>query len=424
MKITINTIGTRGDVQPYVALGKGLKQAGHEVCILTHQIFEDFVKEHGLDFYPIALDPREVLVEEAIAELGNNMLPIMRWLDEHFKPVVADVFKLTLETNRDTDLMLNAGLYFVGWHVAEKLNIPAIGAYLWPALPSRYIPPTKGEEAPGWFPAKGAYNYWSTKIANQIFFNMLRSTVNDSRRDILDLPALSARYYWSVDSLKSSTPFIYGYSPLVIPKPADWGNAHQVTGYWFLDAARGYQPDQKLRDFLVSGTPPVYIGFGSMVDHERAEAVRIVVDALKMIGQRGIMLSDWSGLDSADLPDSILHIETVPHDWLFPQMAAVVHHGGAGTTAAGLRAGVPSVIVPSFGDQFFWGNRIHELGVAAKPIPRKELTAEKLAKALQQVIGNQAIRENAKQVGEQIRTENGVEKAVMMIERYILDGHF
>jgi sterol 3beta-glucosyltransferase len=424
MKITINTIGTRGDVQPYVALGKGLQQAGHEVCIVTHQIFESFVTEHGLDFYPILLDPREVLIEQALTELGNNTMRIMRWLEKNFKPAMVDVFKLTLEANRDTDLMLNSGLYFPGWHVAEKLNVPAIAAYLWPAIPSRYIPPTKGDEAPTWFPAKAAYNYWSTKIANQFFFNMLRSAVNDCRRDILELPALSARYYWGIDAPHSDIPFIYGYSPLVIPKPADWGDAHQVAGYWFLDAEEDYQPDDALRDFLAGGAPPVYVGFGSLVDHEREEAIRIVIDALAMIGQRGIMLSDWSGLDAFDLPDTLLTIDSVPHDWLFPRVAAVVHHGGAGTTAAGLRAGVPGVVIPAFGDQFFWGNRIHELGVAAKPIPRKELTAEKLAGALRQVIDDQTVRENAARVGKQIQVEGGIERAVRMIENYVRNGRF
>ncbi|MBT3337643.1 MAG: glycosyltransferase family 1 protein [Anaerolineae bacterium] len=424
MKITINTFGTRGDVQPYIALGKGLQQVGHEVCVVSHQIFESFVKEHGLDFYPIDLDPREVLVNQAVAELGNNMLRIMRWMEKNFKLALEEIFKVTLDANRDADLMLNSGLSFAGWHVAEKLELPAIATYLWPAIPSRYIPPLMGKKSPSWQPLKGLSNYWSTKISNQTFFNLLLSSVNECRRDILDLPALSKKFYWKIDSPRGATPFVYGYSPLVIPKPVDWGDNQQVAGYWFLDAAEDYQPDDALRDFLASGPPPIYVGFGSMIDHEREEAVQIVADALQMIGQRGIMLSDWSGFDSADLPDSILKVESVPHEWLFPQMAAVVHHGGAGTTAAGLRAGVPSVIVPSFGDQFFWGNRIHEMGVGSQPIPRKKLTAEKLAKALQQVIENQTIRENAKRIVEEIRAENGVEKAVQMIETYARDGHF
>ncbi len=424
MKITINTFGTRGDVQPYLALGKGLQQAGHEVCIISHQIFENFVKENGLDFYPIDLDPREVLINQAVSELGNNMLRIMRWMEKNFKLALREVFQITLDANRNSDLMLNSGLSFAGWHVAEKLDLPAIATYLWPAIPSRYIPPTLGKKAPSREPMRSTFNYWSTKISNQTFFNLLLPSVNECRRDILGLPALSRKFYWESDSPRGDTPFVYGYSSLVIPKPADWGDNQQVSGYWFLDTEENYQPSDALRNFLSSGPPPVYVGFGSMVDHEREEAIQIIIEALQMTGQRGIILSDWSGFDSASLPDSILSIESAPHDWLFPQMAAVVHHGGAGTTAAGLRAGVPSVVVPSFGDQFFWGWRIHELVIGAKPIPRKKLTAKKLADALQQIITNNVIRENAKQIGQKLRAEKGVEKAVNMIETYVRDGHF
>jgi sterol 3beta-glucosyltransferase len=424
MKITINTFGTRGDVQPYIALGKGLKQAGHEVSIVSHQIFKSFVEEHDLDFYPIDLDPREVLINQAISELGNNMLRIMRWMEKNFKLALQDIFQITLDANRDTDVMLNSGLSFAGWHVAEKLEVPAIATYLWPAIPSRYISPMLGQKSPSWEPLKSLSNYWSTKISNQTFFNMLLPSVNECRKNILDLPSLSARFYWEIDSPRGDTPFVYGYSSLVIPKPVDWGDNQQVSGYWFLDTEEDYQPNDALRDFLAIGPPPVYVGFGSMVDHEREEAIQIIVEALQMTGQRGIILSDWSGFDSDSLPDSILSIESAPHDWLFPQMAAIVHHGGAGTTAACLRAGVPSVIVPSFGDQFFWGWRIHELGIGAKPIPRKKLTTQKLADALQQLITNNTIMENAKRIWQKIYAEKGVENAVNMIETYVRDGYF
>jgi sterol 3beta-glucosyltransferase len=235
----------------------------------------------------------------------------------------------------------------------------------------------------------------------------------------LDLPPLSAAYYWRLDSASATVPMIYGYSPSVIPRPPDWGDYQQITGYWFLDGAQNYEPPAELADFLESGLPPVYVGFGSMVDHEREDMTRLVVEALGQAGQRAILLSGWSDLGSAVLPDFILRIDFVPHDWLFPRVAAVVHHGGAGTTAAGLRAGIPNVVVPFFADQPFWGWRVHNLGVGPKWIPRKKLTAEKLAAAIRQAVNDSTMIQRAEELGKRIRAEDGVRTAVQLVEQQL-----
>jgi sterol 3beta-glucosyltransferase len=423
MNITVNTLGTRGDIQPYIALSLGLQQAGHFVRILTHQIFEAFVKKHGLEVYPLQLDPRQVLVNQALSELGNNAIRVNRWMEENFKSALQYLFVETLNANRGADLILNSGLSFAGWHVAEKLNIPAIATYLWPVTPSRHFPAATGKIPPKWLPLGGIVNYLSTKLFNQLFFNLLLPSINRCREDLLDLRPLTRRDYWSLDSPGSPTPLIYGYSPVVVPKPPDWSGNQHISGYWFLDTARDYQPEKTLLDFLVDAPPPVYIGFGSMVDHEREEITQIVIGALREVNQRGILLGGWSGLGSRDLPDFIMQIHEVPHEWLFPKMAAVVHHGGAGTTATGLRAGVPSVIVPSFGDQFFWGWRVHELGAGPKPIPRKKLTVANLTRAIQQAINHDDMITKASRIGQQIRLENGVDTAVRMIDGFLKNGH-
>ena len=423
MKITVNTLGTRGDIQPYIALSLGLQQDGHSVRILTHQIFEAFVEEYGLDVYPLQLDPRQVLINQALSELGNNSIRINRWMERNFKDSLQYLFIATLNANRGADIMLNSGLSFAGWHVAEKLNIPAIATYLWPVTPSRHFPAATGKIPPKWLPFRGVVNYLSTKLFNQLFFNLLLSSVNQCRKDILDLKPLTRRDYWSLDSPGSSTPLIYGYSPVVVPRPPDWSGNQHISGYWFLDTAKDHQPEKTLLDFLANGPPPVYLGFGSMVDHEREEITQIVINALRETDQRGILLRGWSALGSGDLPDFILQINEAPHDWLFPKMAGVVHHGGAGTTAAGLRAGVPSVIVPMFGDQFFWGWCVRELGAGPEPIPRNKLTVANLTRAIQQAIYNDDIKNNASQIGQQIRAENGVEIAVSMIEGFVRNGH-
>jgi sterol 3beta-glucosyltransferase len=216
---------------------------------------------------------------------------------------------------------------------------------------------------------------------------------------------------------------IYGSSSSIVPKPPDWGDHQQIIGYWFLDSAEGYQPEDTLLDFLSDGSPPVYFGFGSMVDHEQDELTRIVLNALNESNQRGVLLGGWSGFSSGTFPDNVMQASAVPHDWLFPRIAAVIHHGGAGTTAAGLRAGVPSVIVPSFEDPYFWGWQVHKLGVGSEPIPRKKLTVGKLARVVQQVVNDDNIKTKASQVGQIISSENGVDVAIGMIERFARDGH-
>jgi sterol 3beta-glucosyltransferase len=423
MRITVNTFGTRGDVQPYIALGLGLQQSGHSVRIVTHQVFESFVKAYGLDFYPLAPNPRQVLVTQALSELGNNTVRITRWLKENFQSTLRDVFQATLDANRETDLMLNSGLSFAGWHVGKKLGIPALAAYLWPVTPSRHLPATTGEIPPDWLPFRGAVNYWSTKLSNQLFFNLLLSLTNQCREEVLDLRPLRPWDYWPLDSARTSAPIMYGYSPAVVPKPPDWRDQQQVTGYWFLDTPDDYHPDEELAGFLADGPPPVVIGFGSLVEHEGEAVNQLVIDALRETGQRGVLLGGWSELGLGELPDSVFRVDAAPHDWLFLRVAAVVHHGGAGTLAAGLRAGVPTVVVPSFGDQFFWGWRVAQLGAGPKPISRKELTAARLTSAIQQAIDDEVMRDKAAQIGQQIRAENGVETAVRLIEGFARDGH-
>lgn len=423
MQITINTFGTRGDIQPYIALGLGLRQAGHPVRIVTHRIFESFVRTYGLDFYPLGVDPREVLISQNLAELGNNPVRITRWLNEKFKPVLREIFEATLAANRDAELMLNSGLSFAGWHVAEKLHIPSMAAFLWPMTPSRHLFGAIGKIPPTWLPFRGMINYYTTKLFNQLFYNLLLPSVNDCRKEVLSLRPMRPREYWMLDSPQSATSIIYGYSPTIVPKPSDWCSNQQICGYWFLDSAKEYRAEETVLDFLAAGPPPVYVGFGSMVDHEREEISRTVIAALEKSNRRGVLLGGWGALGSGNLPSSILRVDEIPHEWLFPHMVAVVHHGGAGTTAAALRAGVPSVVVPSFGDQFFWGWRVQNLGLGPKPISRKKLTVDKLAHAIQQAAIDDGMKVKAHLVGEQIRAEKGVEVAVRMVEKFARDGH-
>ncbi len=202
----------------------------------------------------------------------------------------------------------------------------------------------------------------------------------------------------------------------MIPAPPDWGADKHVTGYWFLDDGEDWTPPPALIDFLEAGPAPIYIGFGSMSSRKPEETAELVIAALQLANQRAILLSGWSGLQKTDLPDTVFMIDSVPHSWLFPMVAAVVHHGGAGTTAAGLRAGVPSVVVPFFGDQPFWGGRVASLGVGPTPVPRGKLTAERLASAIQEAVTNKAMRQRAAALGAKIQTEDGLARAVEIVQ--------
>jgi sterol 3beta-glucosyltransferase len=212
-------------------------------------------------------------------------------------------------------------------------------------------------------------------------------------------------------------PTLYSYSSHVIPPPSDWDDRSAIaTGYWFLDTS--FEPPPQLIDFLATGKPPVCIGFGSMTGQNPQTLAEMVSAALRQTKQRGILLTGWGGISNSDLPDDILHLEAVPHDWLFPKVAAVIHHGGAGTTAAGLRAGIPTIVIPFFGDQPFWGKRVEQLGVGTKPIPRKQLTVERLVAAIQTAVSNEMMRSRAASLGQKIRAENGVTQAVKVIESF------
>jgi UDP:flavonoid glycosyltransferase YjiC (YdhE family) len=210
---------------------------------------------------------------------------------------------------------------------------------------------------------------------------------------------------------------LYPYSPAVLPTPADWDASSVATGYWFLPRDGDWQPDPALVDFLASGPPPVYVGFGSMPSEDAAAKTQVVLDALAQAGQRGVVATGWGGLTLANAPRDVFALDAAPHDWLFPRMAAVVHHGGAGTTAAGLAAGAPTVICPFFGDQPFWGRRVAALGVGPAPIPQKKLTAARLAAALRTVAEDAAMRMRAQTLGEAIRSEDGVGRAVALLEQ-------
>lgn len=419
MRATLLTIGSRGDVEPYVALGMGLKASGLDVRLATHACFERTVRDAGLDYFPVAGDPRGTLEGEAGQKwlaTDRNLFAFTKGMMDASRSFVWQVLNDYWRAGRDADLILFPVLAALpAFSIVEKLRIRGIPAYLQHVHPSRSYPSAVALPLPS---LGGLYNRLTYSVGGQLFWQSMRSLINRWREETLGLSPYPLRGPFG-EWLRSRTPCLYGFSPAVVPKAKEWGDEVHVTGYWSLETPADWRPSADLADFLEAGPPPVFVGFGSMTGREPEEVTAVIVSALGRCRQRGVLLSGWSGLGTASLPDDVYRLESAPFDWLFPRMRVVVHHGGAGTTGAGLRAGVPNVVIPFFGDQHFWGWRVADLKAGPKPIPHRRLSAERLAAALQRCVADSQVRTRAATLGEQLRRENGVATAVEAISRYL-----
>ncbi len=318
-----------------------------------------------------------------------------------------------LEATRDTDVLVTQefGIALViGAIQSNDLRTLIVNpAHLSPTqeFPSAATPP-----APTWFPFEAWYNRFSYRLVRRVVWLLLGKSRNNLNQKHLGTPKNT---YIEFQSILADAPTLTIVSPRVLQRPTDWPGHFQITGYLFDDDS-DWTPPQELTDFLAAGDAPVYIGFGSMSDHKPEASTRMIVEAVQQAGKRAVILSGWARLGASDLPETIYLLKYVPHHWLFPQMATVVHHGGAGTTAAGLRAGVPTIIVPHSGDQPYWGRRVKELGVGTAPIPRKKLTAEKLAAAITEATSSRTMQEKAAALGRLIAAEDGLGKTVATVE--------
>ena len=413
MRIVIIAPGSRGDVQPYIALGKGLQNAGHYIRLVSHSNFESLVISYGLEFWSFGNDVKEAVENDEMRELTEkgNFLLLMAKMAKEAEREALHFAEGGLSAAQGMDIVLaGIGGLFIGTAIAEKLNIPLVQAYVFPFTPTQEFSSVLTPKLPT------AFNRISHHLARQLMWQGFRSADGIARKKVLNVPAAPFLGPFSSKATQSM-PVLYGFSPSVIPAPPDWNSNTHITGYWFVEEAVDWQPPAALLDFLQSGAPPVYIGFGSMSNRNPEQTADLVIKALALTDQRAILLSGWGGLQKANVPDSIFMIDSIPHSWLFPRMRAVVHHGGASTTAAGLMAGVPSVVIPFFGDQPFWGQHVADLGVGTKPIPRKKLTAERLANAIQEAVTNERMRQRAADLGKQIQAENGIKSAAGIISQ-------
>ena len=424
MKVFIVTLGSRGDVQPYVALGKGLIAKGHDVMLCAPSSFEGFITEHGLQYGYMDNEILTLIDSDAGREAMEETTGLFGWIKTYaalakkVKPMQTEMINNAGDAAAQfgPDLVIYHPKAMAGPHIAEKYGAPRIMS-----VPLPIFTPTA--EFPSMvFPnlnIGGWYNKLTYTLSVKLAWMQYRSMINPWRKEKLGIESAGGSFNEMELANGQPTPTIYPYSEHVVPRPADWPENTISPGYWFLDRLDDWQPPADLQAFLDAGPAPVYVGFGSMAGKDPAKKAQAAIDALQKTGQRGLIATGWGGLDVDALPETIFKIEAAPHDWLFERVAAVVHHGGAGTTAAGLRAGKPTVICPFMGDQPFWGRRVIELGVGAGPIPQKKLNAENLAEAIQTVTSDKQIQARAAALGEKIRAEDGVAKSIVFIESYV-----
>jgi sterol 3beta-glucosyltransferase len=415
VRICLLTIGSRGDVQPCVALGLALQAQGHHVRVGTHLEFESWIRGLGLDFYPVQGNPRELLQSPQgleMLETGTHLPRFLRTFRAAAEASMSEGFDDCLAAAREMDLLIVSFFVLpVALPIAHKLKIPLALAWLQPYTPTARFPVLM---LPQLF-LGGFLNRLSHTLAHQLFWQTFRRIVQDwcQRRDLPVIPFWGP--FGQIDSPRY--PVLNAFSRHLVAPPHDWPAWVHTTGFWFLDQTSHWQPEPELAHFLQAGPAPVYIGFGSMSSADPRALAELVSRALSLSGQRGLLSQGWGGLEKPEPRENLFLLDQAPHEYLFPQVAAVVHHGGAGTTAAGLRAGKPTVTVPFFADQPFWAWRLYGHGVGTRPLPRPQLSAERLARAIERAVSDTHLRQRAEALGAAIREEGGAVEAARLISQ-------
>ncbi|KAL5725206.1 sterol 3beta-glucosyltransferase [Ranunculus cassubicifolius] len=411
LQIVILIVGTRGDVQPFIAIGKRLQDYGHRVRLATHANFKEFVLTSGLEFYPLGGDPK-VLAEYMVKNKGflpsgPSEIPVQR---KQMKEIIFSLHAACKEPDMDSGIPFKAEAIIANppayghQHVAEALKVPIHVFFTMPWTPTNQFahPLSRVKQQAGY--------RLSYQIVDSMIWLGIRDMINDFRKKKLKLRPVT--YLSGAQGSSSDIPYGYIWSPHLVPKPKDWGHRVDVVGFCYLDLASNYVPPEPLVKWLEGGKTPIYIGFGSLPVQDPKKMTEIIVEALEITGQRGIINKGWGGLGELSEPkDFVYLLDNCPHDWLFYRCTAVVHHGGAGTTAAGLKAACPTTIVPFFGDQPFWGERVHARGVGPPPIPVDEFSLQKLVDAIKFML-NPEVKERAIELSKAMESEDGVEGAV------------
>ncbi|GJC95607.1 glycosyltransferase family 28 [Colletotrichum higginsianum] len=439
LNIVIMVIGSRGDAQPFLKIGKILKEDyGHRVRIATHPAFRDFVeKDSGLEFFSVGGDPSELMAFmvknpgmiptlDAVkaGDIGRRRSAMAEMFDGFWRACInatddeKDVHNLRMMGEKDpfiADAIIANPPSFAHVHCAEALGIPLHLMFTFPYTPTQAFPHPlasikKSNVDPGYT------NFISYPLVEMMVWQGLGDLVNDFRVKTLGLDAVST--LWAPGATyRLHVPFTYLWSPGLVPKPQDWGPEIDISGFVFLDLASTFKPPSDLEKFLDAGEPPIYIGFGSIVVDDADRFTEMIFEAVKLAGVRALVSKGWGGLGGTRW--SIFMLENTPHDWLFPRVKACVIHGGAGTTAIALKCGLPTMIVPFFGDQHFWGSILSKCKAGPEAVPYKQLDAEKLAEGIRYCLSDEA-KEAAAKVAKDIELEgDGAKNAVRSFHRHL-----
>jgi sterol 3beta-glucosyltransferase len=412
MHVTLLTYGSRGDVEPFVALGQGLLGAGYRVRLAAPAVFSSLVRSSDIDFVGLPGEPDELV--RGLVDSGGRSWPRMVGAVSRFvMPVAGRVFEAVLAACQGTQAVIHSFLLtLAGYEAARQRGVPDISVQLFPvfcrtgAFPGIVFPD---------LPFGRPYREVTHRILNETFWQMSRLLYRRIRRSNPHLPRLTG---WPFDAKSGGpSPILYAFSPQVVPRPHDWPDHAHVTGYWFRDGVGDWRPPQALIEFLEVEPRPVCIALGSTVTGRRETLAGILLQALALSDRRGVIVG--AGLPVGRLSDDVLGLDTAPYRWLFARTAGVVHHGGAGTTGEGLRAGIPNAIIPFTSDQPFWGRRVYDLGVGPGPIAASRLSAKRLAEAIVALTENDAMRRRAESIGRAIRAEDGVGEALRIIDGYL-----
>ncbi len=408
MNITIVALGSSGDVYPTLALGIGLQKAGCRVCLAANPLFEADILKRGITFFPI-----RTLLRQSLASSPNSLYPAksldpLRFLGlkkRHITPIMESIVSDIRDACQDADLILYNMLGLPAHYFARQMGIKACPICLQPLGRTKGFPsPVISSSIP--VPKMlNAASYWIVEKCMNLFLrNSGQLKGRSSFKDLIQ------------ELYSDNIPVLHGFSSCVLPKPSDWSDSMHITGYWFLDTPMDWQADEDLLAFLKKGPAPVCVGFGSMNDPDITTIIKKAVQGVLEAGHRALLLTGWSGEAFKDLSCPDLYVaKSIPHSWLFPQVSAVVHHGGAGTTAAAIRAGIPSVIIPFFFDQGFWADRLEKLGAGPPLLSKKTLSPGTMASCINQALDDRHLHDKLDRLSFQVNMENGVENAVSLL---------
>jgi sterol 3beta-glucosyltransferase len=415
MHVLIVTVGTRGDVQPYVALALGLVRADFEVTLASHREHRDFVTSWGLPFRDAGASMREVLESDVgrdWIESSDSMGRYMKALRRLGDVMVPDNLAKAEAMTEGVDALLIHPFAMHAFHQAEARRLPAVIVGLIPFEPSSEMAPVFFPNAPRW----GWLRRWLTHTAHKQGYATVAHH-HEPYRKKLGIRSAGNNILLAVRSV--GIPVLHLYSEVLVPRPSDWPDDVVATGFCFLDAHANWTPPEPLVRFLEAGESPIYIGFGSMTGRDPAELTRTVLEAVRTAGVRAVVGNGWGGTSKIEGASDVFVVDDVPHDWLFPRVRAVVHHGGAGTVSAGLRAGRPTAVAAFFADQPFWGHVTTTLGAGPRPLLKREIDSAHLAAKLRELLQSKDFAKSARLLGERLTAEDGVGNAVAFITKQL-----